>query len=544
MSGFDTLSPTPALSPRTRAVSLAQPLRHNAVRFADRDAVVQGERRITWAQLDALVDDLCADLHRRGVGRGDVVMVHSPNHVELIQVMYATWRIGAVFAPTNYRLTAHEVAGLADLCRPTALVCHVDYPEHAAAIAGEGSLTCGTWWIGAPDGQEGAISGIPSAGGAGDATSSTPEPVHLLPGDHAWYFFTSGTSGRPKAAVLTHDQMGFVVTNHLCDLMPGTTEEDAHLVVAPLSHGAGIHHATQVARAAKTVLPVSASMDTDELWSLVERERVTNMFTVPTILKALAEAPEVDRYDHSSLRYVIYAGAPMYMADRDRARQALGEVLVQYYGLGEVTGNITVLPPHLHGRPSPEGVEFGTCGYPRTGMEVSIQDEQGRALPTGEQGEICVAGPAVFAGYLNNDTANAEAFRDGWFRTGDLGMVDGEGFLYVTGRASDMFISGGSNIYPREIEEKLLTHPSVGECAVLGMPDARWGEVGVAVCVPANGGRVDEAELRAYLEPMMARYKVPKRFVVWEEMPKSGYGKIVKRAIRDLLVTRDGGAAS
>lgn len=527
-SPFDQLVPAPDMRPQVRAVSLAQSLRHNALRFGGRDAIVHGQTRISWAELDAMVDDLGAALQADGIGRGDVVLVHSANHIELIQVMYATWRIGAVFAPTNFRLTPGEAAGLADLCQPKALICHVDFPDHAAAIMAEVDLPSGIRWIGAPADHEGAVSGIP--------TGKRPTEVDLLPGDHAWYFFTSGTSGRPKAAVLTHDQMGFVLTNHLCDLMPGTTEDDAHLVVAPLSHGAGIHHAAQVARGAKTVMPTSTSMDTDELWALVERERVTNMFTVPTILKALAEAPEAAHYDHSSLRYVIYAGAPMYMADRDHAREVLGEVLVQYYGLGEVTGNITVLPPHLHSRPSPEGVEFGTCGYPRTGMQVSIRTDDGTEVATGEQGEICVAGPAVFNGYLNNDEANAEAFRDGWFRTGDLGMLDHEGFLYVTGRASDMYISGGSNIYPREIEEKILKHPAVGECAVLGLPDPKWGEVGVAVCVPAAGQQVDESELRAFLEPLMARYKLPKRFVIWDEMPKSGYGKIVKRTIRDTLL--------
>lgn len=531
LDGFEALTPTEPLRPQVRAVSLARALRHNALRFADRDAVVHGQTRISWAQLDRMVDDLAAALQSDGIGRGDVVLVQSSNHIELIQTMYATWRIGAVFAPTNFRLTPAEAAGLADLCQPKALICHVDFPEHAAAVAAEVDLAAGTRWIGAPADREGAIAGIPAAPG--------PVEVDLLPGDHAWYFFTSGTSGRPKAAVLTHDHMGFVLTNHLCDLMPGTTEQDAHLVVAPLSHGAGIHLATQVARAAKTVMPTSSSMDNDELWSLVEREQVTNMFTVPTILKALAEAPEVAHYDHSSLRYVIYAGAPMYMADRDHAREVLGEVLVQYYGLGEVTGNITVLPPHLHSRPSPAGVEFGTCGFPRTGMEVSIRTEDGDAVPTGEQGEICVAGPAVFAGYLNNDQANADAFRDGWFRTGDLGMLDHEGFLYVTGRASDMYISGGSNIYPRELEEKILRSPAVAECAVLGLPDPKWGEIGVAVCVPASGETLDEGQLRAFLEPLVARYKMPKRFVVWDEMPKSGYGKIVKRTIRDRLLDQD-----
>ncbi|WP_369822104.1 AMP-binding protein [Saccharomonospora sp. CUA-673] len=215
----------------------------------------------------------------------------------------------------------------------------------------------------------------------------------------------------------------------------------------------------------------------------------------------------------------------------------LGDVLVQYYGLGEVTGNITVLPPDEHGRPSPEGIEFGTCGRVRTGMQVSIQDTTGTELSPGQQGEICVAGPAVFPGYLDNDAANAESFRDGWFRTGDLGMVDDEGYVYVTGRASDMFISGGSNVYPREIEERLLRHPSIAEVAVVGVPDPRWGEVGVAVCVAAGARPADTDELRSWLGESLARYKIPKRFVWWDDIPKSGYGKVVKRTIKQRLET-------
>ncbi|MFD0852189.1 AMP-binding protein, partial [Actinomadura adrarensis] len=169
-------------------------------------------------------------------------------------------------------------------------------------------------------------------------------------GHPCWYFFTSGTSGAPKAAVLTHDQMGFVVTSHLCDLMPATTHEDVSLVVAPLSHGAGIHLLPQVARGAASVLTVSDRLDPEEVWRSVEAEGVTNAFTVPTILKRLTEHPAVERYDHSSLQYVIYAGAPMHAVDQEYARAVLGDVLVQYCGLGEVTGNITVLPPAAHDR--------------------------------------------------------------------------------------------------------------------------------------------------------------------------------------------------
>ena len=356
--------------------------------------------------------------------------------------------------------------------------------------------------------------------------------------DSCWFFFTSGTTGRPKAAVLTHGQMGFVVTNHLCDLMPGTTHRDVSLAVAPLSHGAGIHALAQVARGAKTVLPSGDRFDPEEAWQLVEQWRVTNMFTVPTILKMLAEHPAAEKYDHSSLRYVIYAGAPMYREDQKRALAKLGKVLVQYFGLGEVTGNITVLPTDLHDPDDGPETKIGTCGFERTGMQVSIQDENGRELPPGETGEICVCGLAVFAGYYDNPEANAKAFRNGWFRTGDLGHLDEQGFLYITGRASDMYISGGSNVYPREIEEKMLTHPAIAEAAIVGVADKLWGEVGIAVCVLRPDAELNEPELLAWLAPKVARYKLPKRVFFWNELPRSGYGKITKKMIRAELEAR------
>jgi acyl-CoA synthetase (AMP-forming)/AMP-acid ligase II len=320
--------------------------------------------------------------------------------------------------------------------------------------------------------------------------------------------------------------------------MPGTTAQDASLVVAPLSHGAGIHQLVQTARAVKTVLLSSERFDVDEAWRLVARWRVSNMFTVPTILKMLAEHPSRMQHDHSSLRYVIYAGAPMYREDQKVALRALGKVLVQYFGLGEVTGNITVLPPDLHDADDHAGARIGTCGYERTGMQVAIQGDDGRELAPGETGEICVCGPAVFAGYYNNPEANDKAFRDGWFRTGDLGHMDREGFLYITGRASDMYISGGSNVYPREIEEKLLTHPAIAEVAVLGVPDPTWGEVGVAVCVLAPNAVLNERELLGWVDGRIARYKIPKRIFFWNALPKSGYGKITKKAVQAELTGR------
>jgi acyl-CoA synthetase (AMP-forming)/AMP-acid ligase II len=317
--------------------------------------------------------------------------------------------------------------------------------------------------------------------------------------------------------------------------MPGTTERDVSLVVAPLSHGAGIHAVTQVARGAASVLLESETLDCAEAWRLVERHRVSNMFTVPTILTMLTRDAAVDRHDHSSLRYVIYAGAPMFRADQQHALRRLGRVLVQYFGLGEVTGNITVLPPHLHSAEDDPAIPIGTCGQARTGMEVAILGPDGEPLGAGETGEIGVRGPAVFLGYADNPAANAQAFRHGWFHTGDLGHLDARGFLFITGRASDMYISGGSNVYPREIEELLMLHPGVAEACVVGMPHPKWGESGVAVLVPRDSAPIDAAAVLAQLDGRLARYKWPARIEVWDALPKSGYGKVVKADVKRLL---------
>jgi acyl-CoA synthetase (AMP-forming)/AMP-acid ligase II len=254
----------------------------------------------------------------------------------------------------------------------------------------------------------------------------------------------------------------------------------------------------------------------------------------------LVEHPAVDQYDHSSLRYVIYAGAPMYRADQKRALEKLGKVLVQYFGLGEVTGNITVLPPSMHSADDTDpNANIGSCGRPRVGMEVAILNDKMQELPRGEVGEICVRGPAVFAGYYGNDEATQKALRGGWFHTGDLGKMDDRGLLYITGRESDMYISGGSNVYPKEVEEVLLTHPGVAEVAIVGMPDPKWGEIGVAVIVRrTDTAAVSEAELLGHLEGRCAKYRWPRQLFFWDVMPKSGYGKIVKKDIKSLLVER------
>jgi fatty-acyl-CoA synthase len=517
-----------------RVMNLAHLLTQNTRRHGDRTAFIWGDQSWTWREIDVRVSALAAALAARGIAKGDRILVHSKNCEEMFCSMFAAFRLGAVWVPTNFRLMPDEVAYLATASGAKAFLCHGDFPGHAAAVAAASPALTFTWRIG-----EGALGEKSLREVIAAQAGAKFENTAVDYDDPCWFFFTSGTTGRSKAAVLTHGQMAFVVTNHLADLTPGTTETDASLVVAPLSHGAGVHQLMQSARGVPTILLSTERFDIDEAFRLIERHRVSNIFTVPTILKMMVEHPAVNRYDHSSLRYVIYAGAPMYREDQKAALKKLGGVLVQYFGLGEVTGNITVLPAALHDPEDGPHARIGTCGFERTGMQVSIQGDDGRELKPFETGEICVIGPAVFAGYYDNPEANAKAFRDGWFRTGDLGHIDDEGFVYITGRASDMYISGGSNIYPREVEEKILTHPGIGEVAIVGVPDAVWGEVGIAVCVPREGAdAVNELELATFLAAKVPRYKMPKRFFFWDALPKSGYGKIPKRLVRDELEAR------
>ena len=512
------------------AANLGRLLTQTARRIPDAPALVWRGRSWSFAELDARVDRLVAGLRALGVGKGDRVLVHSRNSNAMFESMWACFKAGAVWVPTNFRLTPAEVAYLGSSSRAVVMLRDAGFRDHAQAVHAASPHLRHVVAVGDAAEDELDYETLLAA----NAPTVADAEADVAYGDPAWFFYTSGTTGRPKAAILTHGQMAFVVTNHLADLMPGTTERDASLVVAPLSHGAGIHQLAQVARGAATILTPAEKLDPAEAWALVEAHRVSNMFCVPTILTALVRHPSVDACDHSSLRHVIYAGAPMYEADQAEALQKLGPCLVQYFGLGEVTGNITVLRPDMH---RPENA--GSCGVPRTGMEVAILGEDGARLPPGMVGEVCVRGPAVFAGYFENEEANRKAFAGGWFHTGDLGRLDARGFLWITGRASDMYISGGSNVYPREAEEAILTHPAVAEVAVVGLPHPKWGEAGVACIVPRPGMTVGEAELLAHLKDRIARYKQPLRVVVWDALPKSGYGKVPKMLVKDRLAEED-----
>jgi len=521
---------TPPLASARPVPPLSYALTQAARATPDAIAVVHRDQRWTWRQFDDRVHALAAAMRTQGIGAGAVVLVHTPNCLDMLTAMYACWRTGAIWAPTNFRILPDEIQRLAAICRPQLLICHEDYAAIAAACEGVPTWTIGT------------DADPPAARAFGESSIAEQIERHAgltvaeesPPGDRvAWYFFTSGSSGTPKIAQLTHGQMGFVVTNHLCDLMPDLRGSDATLLVAPISHGAGVHVLPHVARGAKIVLLPTDSFDVDVAWRIIEEERISTLFTVPTILATLTRDGIADRFDRSSLRYVIYAGAPITAKDQRQALEALGPVLVQYYGLAEVTGNITVQPTWMHG--SEFSGEFLTAGFERTGMQIMIRDEEGRPVPAGTRGEITVCGPAVFPGYLNNPEADARAFRDGWFSTGDLGFVDERGLLYITGRASDMYISGGTNIDPGEIEEKLVSHPEIIAAGVVGVPDDRWGEVGVALCVAAPGSDLDDDQLRAWCRERMSGYKVPKRIHFVADLPKSAYGKVTRNLLLERL---------
>jgi len=521
-----------------QAMNLGRLLTQTAALFAERPGLIQeGGRSWTWGEIEARVAAMTAALRALGLKKGDRILVQSRNNLQMFESCWVAFRLGCVWVPTNFRLTPPEVAYLGASSGAVAMIVEDIFPGHTDAVRAASPALAHVLAIGRAREGEHSYEDLLRAHQQHDASQSEHETVDR--DDPLWFFYTSGTTGRPKAGVLTHGQMAFVVANHLADLIPGTTENDCSIAVAPLSHGAGIHALLNVARGAATVLPASEKLDPEAFWASVQAHRVSNLFTVPTIVKMLVEHPAVDRYDHSSLRHVIYAGAPMYRADQKLALQKLGKVLVQYFGLGEVTGNITVLPAAMHSADDEDpNANIGSCGRARTGMEVAILDAELQRLPTGEVGEICVRGPAVFAGYHGNEEATRKALRGGWFHTGDLGRLDARGLLYITGRESDMYISGGSNVYPREVEEVLLTHPAVAEVAVLGVPDPKWGEVGVAVVVRRKGAQVDGDALIAHLDGRCARYRWPHHVFFWEALPKSGYGKIAKKDIRQLLVER------
>jgi long-chain acyl-CoA synthetase len=304
-----------------------------------------------------------------------------------------------------------------------------------------------------------------------------------------------------------------------------------------MSHGSGCYILPHAARAACQVIPEGGSFDEDQIFALFRVQRGVTMFAAPTMLKRLAEHPGAGGSDHPGLKTIVYGGGPMYLADLDRAQAAFGHRLAQIYGQGESPMCITALDKRAHADAAhPRHRErLASVGTAQTVVEVMVADADDRPVATGEVGEVLARGDSVMRGYWQNPEASAATLRSGWLHTGDIGSLDQDGFLTLRDRSKDLIISGGSNIYPREVEEVLLRHPAVAEVAVIGRPDARWGEAVVAFVVAAPEAACDPADLDAHCLAHIARFKRPKDYRFVDALPKNNYGKVLKTALRDLL---------
>jgi long-chain acyl-CoA synthetase len=361
---------------------------------------------------------------------------------------------------------------------------------------------------------------------SGDAAC---EPAGREPQDTAWLFYTSGTTGRPKGVMITHRNLLAMALCYLADVDP-IARQDASLYAAPMSHGAGLYCVPHVLAGARHVVPASGGFDPAEVLRLAARLRHVSLFAAPTMVKRLVEGAQAQGSGGDGIKTIVYGGAPMYAADIEQALAVLGPRFVQIYGQGECPMGITVLArPQLTDTAHPRHAQrLASVGVAQSAVEVRV------AAPPGEAGEVLVRGDTVMAGYWGNPEATAQALQGGWLHTGDVGALDGDGFLTLMDRSKDLIISGGSNIYPREVEEVLLRHPAVREVAVVGRPHAEWGEEVVAFVVPLPGAALDTAELDALCLDSIARFKRPRHYRLMDELPKNNYGKVLKTALRTL----------
>jgi long-chain acyl-CoA synthetase len=458
------------------------------------------------------------------IAPGDRVAVFASNCTQYLECLYGIWWMGAVAIPINAKLHGREAAWI---CSDAgAKLIFVSDDTIAALAEVKSDLPPAVKLISLDSEDYRAM-----RGGEG---MSAPLPRDV--DDLAWLFYTSGTTGRPKGVMLSHGNLVAASMCYLIDVDPATPK-DASLYAAPISHGAGLYNFPHVRMGGRHVVPESGGFDPDEVLNLARQLDNVVMFGAPTMVRRLVDAAKRRGENGEGIRTIIYGGGPMYLADIREAIEIMGQRFVQIYGQGESPMTITALGRAWHARTDhPRYLErLASVGTAQSVMSVRITGSDGQLLPAGETGEVEAKGTAVMLGYWNNPKANAETLKDGWLRTGDVGRLDEDGFLTLSDRSKDVIISGGTNIYPREVEEALLTHADVREVSAIGVPDPDWGEVVVACVVLEQGAAPDDAKLDAHCLASIARFKRPKRYVYLDALPKNNYGKVLKTELRQMM---------
>lgn len=508
-------------------MNIAALLEKSAIQHGDRPALtVHDQVHASYREFAQRVRAIAFSLrHRLGLKPGDRVAVAMSNRPEFYETLFAIWHAGLICVPLNAKLHSKEFEYILSDAQARLCFASPDLMTRIAHLPGQVAELERVIATDSPDYRALMMD---------DELAMTD----VSPNDPAWLFYTSGTTGRPKGATLTHRNLLAMSLSYFADI-DQIDAGDTIIHAAPMSHGSGLYGLPHIAKAANHVIPASAHFDPAEIWQLVKLHPGVSLFAAPTMVKRLAENAPPLIPEH--LKTLIYGGAPMYRADLERALEVIGPRLVQIYGQGESPMTITALSRQDHAdRHHPRYHDrLGSVGFARTDMEVRIVDGDGVPLAPGEMGEITVRGDVVMAGYWNNQHATDAALRDGWLYTGDMGCADADGFITLMDRSKDLIISGGSNIYPREIEEILLRHPAVIQVSVIGTPDPEWGEEVVALVVLAPGASECTQALDALCLENIARFKRPKHYHFVDALPTNNYGKVLKTELRELLGTLD-----
>lgn len=488
-------------------VNLFALLDQAAARHGERGAVYHGERQMhTWSSLRERALRLAGSF--REFGPGARIAVASENSPEIVELMFAIWAAECVFVPLNFKLHPREMEQILEDAGAGRVFASPKIGAHLASVT-----SVPIEIIGSAEYQSRCTADVL-------AVPRNTEPALL-----AWLFYTSGTTGKSKGAMLSHRNLMAMTVAHLADF--DSPDENSSLIHgAPMSHGSGLYVPPYVSRGARQVIPASGAFDPDEFLDLCEQHPGCSAFLAPTMVARLVQT---GRSCPANLRTIVYGGGPMYVESLKKAMAAFGPIFVQLYGQGESPMTITGLRRQDH-VDAPDSV-LGSVGYARSGVDVAVLGPDGAGAGVDEIGEIVCRGDVVMSGYWRNAAATEATLQNGWLRTGDMGSFDANGYLTLRDRSKDVVISGGSNIYPREVEEVLLEHDAVVEAGVVGAPDEEWGEVVVAFVV----GQVSADELDAHLLERIARFKRPKRYEFVDELPKNSYGKVLKRELRARL---------